>query len=250
MPSPNQPKRIFIAGALSAIAQETARCFAAEGASFFLAGRSAERLRICAEDLQARGAVRVQTLEIDFDLTQRHAAAADEAAGFLGGIDAALIAYGVLPDQSACEKDFALARKAIETNFLSVISLSMALVPFLEKSGGTLAVLGSVAGDRGRPKNYIYGAAKGGLERYLQGLRASLSRRGVHVLTIKPGFVDTPMTAHLKKGILFAPADRVGRDIYRAVLARKDILYVPWFWRWILFAIRAVPEGLFKKLRL
>ncbi len=244
-------KKIFVAGALSAIAQETARCFAAEGAAFFLAARDGEKLAISGADLKTRGASSVTVLAADFDVLESHAEIVRKAEAELGGIEIALIAYGFLPDQTACEQDFDLTLKAIHTNFISVVSLVMQLTPLFENQrGGTMAVIGSVAGDRGRPKNYVYGTSKGALALFLQGLRARLSRSGVNVLTVKPGFVDTPMTAGHAKNILFADAPSVGCAIHRAILARKDILYVPGFWRWILFVIQCIPEGLFKKLKL
>jgi len=244
-------KKIFIAGALSAIAQETARCFAAEGAALFLAARDAKKLEMSADDLRARGASFVGFAVADFDQVDQHQALIQHADSVLQGMDAALIAYGYLPEQEACEKDFNLVRRTFETNLMSVISLVMVLAPlFAARQTGTLAVIGSVAGDRGRYKNYVYGAAKGALALYLQGVRARLSRSGVHVLTIKPGFVDTPMTAGMKKNLLFADSALIGRLIHRAMHSHKDILYAPWFWRWILFVVCAIPEGVFKKLKI
>lgn len=244
-------RKIFIAGALSGIAQETARCFAAEGAALFLAARDAEKLAICAEDLRVRGAALVETAVVDFDRVDQHVNLIQRADAALNGMDAVLIAYGFLPEQEDCEKDFTLVRRTFETNLMSVISLVMVLTPlFAARRIGTLAVIGSVAGDRGRYKNYVYGAAKGALALYLQGVRARLSRSGVHVLTIKPGFVDTPMNAGMKKNFLSADAATVGRLIHRAMLSHKDILYVPWFWRWILFVVCSIPEGVFKRLKL
>ena len=244
-------KKVFIAGALSGIARETARCFAAEGAALFLTARDAKKLEVSAADLRARGASFVGTAAADFDQTDRHSDLIQRADTALGGMDAALIAYGFLPDQGDCENNFSLVRRTFETNLLSVISLVMLITPlFAARRTGTLAVIGSVAGDRGRYKNYAYGAAKGALALYLQGVRARLSRSGVHVLTIKPGFVDTAMTVGMKKNFLFADAAEVGRLIHRATLSRKDILYVPWFWRWILFVLCSIPEGIFKKLKI
>lgn len=244
-------KKIVILGALSGIAQETARCFAAEGAALFLAARDGEKLKISAADLRARGASLVETAVADFEQTELHPELMRQADTALGGMDAVLVAYGFLPDQDDCENNFQLVRRTFEINLMSVISLVMASTPILKaRRSGTLAVIGSVAGDRGRYKNYVYGAAKGALAGYLQGVRARLNRFGVHVLTVKPGFVDTAMTAGIKKNFLFADAAQVGRAIHHAMVSRKDILYTPWFWRWILFVVCAIPEGVFKKLKI
>jgi len=244
-------KNILIVGALSAIAQKSARLWAAEKACFFLAGRDAEALRILAEDLQARGAGKAGAMTLDLADSARHPELLKAAKEYLGEIDLMLVAHGTLPDQKACERDPALAEKELRTNFLSTVSLlTYAAQGFEARGKGTLAVISSVAGDRGRMSNYVYGAAKGGLNIFLGGLRNRLYHAGVRVLTIKPGFVDTPMTAHLKKNPLFASPEKVARDIVRAVDAGKDTIYTPWFWRYVMLAIRCCPEALFKKLRL
>jgi short-subunit dehydrogenase len=134
---------------------------------------------------------------------------------------------------------------------LSALSFLTLLANYFEKRGtGTLAAISSVAGDRGRQSNYIYGTTKAALSTFLQGLRNRLSSKNVHVLTIKPGFVDTPMTAHLKRGLLFATPEKVAQDIIRAIAGKKSVLYTPWFWRWIMLAIKMIPETIFRKLRL
>jgi NAD(P)-dependent dehydrogenase (short-subunit alcohol dehydrogenase family) len=139
----------------------------------------------------------------------------------------------------------------LHTDLVSPASLLTAAAARLEASGGgTLVALSSVAGDRGRQSNYPYGAAKGGLSVFLQGLRNRLARRGVHVLTVKLGFVDTPMTEALPKNPLYAQPDVVARNVLRAVARRRDLVYVPAFWRWIMLVIRAIPERLFKRMSL
>ena len=127
---------------------------------------------------------------------------------------------------------------------------SIAANYFEKEKKGCIAVISSVAGDRGRQSNYIYGAAKGGVTTFLQGLRNRLSPSGVSVVTIKPGMVDTPMTAHLPKSPLFAKPSDVGKGIYKAMLAGKDIAYLPVYWKLIMFVIKIIPEGIFKKMRL
>jgi short-subunit dehydrogenase len=165
----------------------------------------------------------------------------------LGTIDLALLAHGVLGDQTAAERDYLAAEPILVTNFLSAVSLLTWLANYCESQGrGTLAVISSVAGDRGRKSNYVYGASKAGLDALLSGLRNRCDRSGVQVLTIKPGFVATPMTAHIPKNGLFATPERVASGILNAVRRRKDVVYVPWFWRPIMTIIKAVPERIFK----
>ena len=244
-------QKILIIGATSAIAEATARLWAARGEALFLVGRRAERLEAIAADLRVRGAVLVECLAMDACDTPLHAAMLDAAEAAMGGVDVALIAHGSLPDQKACEASVELTLKEIDTNALSVISLATLLAQHFEARGrGVLAVIGSVAGDRGRQSNYVYGAAKGMLGIFLQGLRNRLSKRGVQVLTIKPGFVDTPMTASFSKGALWAKPENVARGIVRAIDHRRDEVYLPGFWRLIMLIVRHVPERLFKRLSL
>jgi short-subunit dehydrogenase len=137
------------------------------------------------------------------------------------------------------------------TNCISVISLLTHLANYFEKQrSGCVAVITSVAGDRGRQSNYVYGAAKGAVNIFLQGMRNRLSKVGVTVLTIKPGLVDTPMTAGLPKNFLFADPAVVGTRIFNAIMRGKEIVYVPWFWRWIMLIIRTIPESVFKRMKL
>jgi short-subunit dehydrogenase len=161
------------------------------------------------------------------------------------------VAHGILPDQARCQASAAETAEALEVNFVSTAALLTPLANRFELARrGCIAVITSVAGDRGRQSNYVYGAAKGGLDRFLEGLRNRLFHAGVAVVTLKPGFVDTPMTAGIQKGPLFATASRAGRDIHRAIERRRDVAYIPWFWRPIMAIIRAIPEAVFKRLRL
>jgi short-subunit dehydrogenase len=163
-----------------------------------------------------------------------------------------LIAHGTLPNQERCQESFELTMREIEINLLGTISLlTHAANYFEQKRSGAIVVITSVAGERGRQSNYVYGAAKGGVSLFLQGLRNRLDKSGVNVLDIKPGFVDTPMTADFpNKGILWSQPHRIARHIIRAIDRRQDIVYVPWFWCFIMMAIRTIPERLFKKLKL
>lgn len=244
-------QKILIIGATSAIAEASARRWAARGDSLFLVGRRAERLQVIAADLRVRGAAAVGCYTMDACDTPAHAAMLAAAGAALGGIDLALIAHGSLPDQKACQASVERTLKEIEINGLSVVALATRIGElFAAQGAGSLAVISSVAGDRGRQSNYVYGAAKGMVSLFLQGLRNRLAKQGVHVLTIKPGFVDTPMTAALPKGALWAKPDAVARGIVRAIDSRRDEVYLPGFWWLIMTIIRHIPERLFKKLSL
>ncbi len=174
-----------------------------------------------------------------------------QAVTVLGGLDVALIAHGVLGDQAEAEKDFAAAEAILHTNFLSAVSLVTWLANYFEaEHRGTIAVISSVAGDRGRKSNYVYGASKGGLNIFLDGVRNRIDRAGVNVLTIKPGFVATPMTAHLPRGPLFAQPAQVAKHIVRAIDKRRDVAYVPPFWALIMLVVRSIPRRVFKKMNM
>jgi len=244
-------QRVLIIGATSAIAEASARIFAERGDTLHLLARRAERLEALAADLRLRGAAAVTQGLLDASDFEAQDAALEAACDALGGLDVALIAYGDLPDQKACEEDAARALEALTLNGTSVIALMTRLAGRMEQQGdGTLAVISSVAGDRGRQSNYLYGSAKGMVSIFLSGLRNRLHGRGVKVVTIKPGFVDTPMTAAFQKGPLWASPDSVAKGIVKAIDRGADVVYLPWFWRWIMLVIRLIPEPLFKRLKL
>lgn len=244
-------QKILIIGANSGMAEAVARLYAGRGAALHLLGRNAERLEALAADLRLRGAVQASHGLFDANDYAHHASVLDDAVHKLAGLDVALIAHGTLGDQKAAELDPAVALQELSANGVSVVSLATLLANALEAQGhGTLAVISSVAGERGRQSNYVYGAAKALVTAFTQGLRNRLAGKGVHVLTIKPGFVATAMTAHLKQGPLFASADKAARCIVQAIDKKKDVAYVPGFWALIMLVIRAIPEGIFKKLKL
>jgi short-subunit dehydrogenase len=169
----------------------------------------------------------------------------------LGRVDIVLIAYGTLPDQNACENSVNTTRDELTTNAISTISLLTLIATRLEGQGhGQIAVLTSVAGDRGRKSNYVYGSAKAMVSVFLQGLRNRLFSHGVKVLDIKPGFVDTPMTADFKKGFLWSQPDKIAAIIVNAIDKGKSEIYAPFYWRYIMFIIRNIPESIFKRLSL
>jgi decaprenylphospho-beta-D-erythro-pentofuranosid-2-ulose 2-reductase len=244
-------RKIFIAGATSAIAQAIARLCAARGDSFFLVARDPDRLQAVKLDLVARGSPVVETLVADLDDLERHPVIVGQAWAAMGELDTALIAYGVLLDQQRCRDFPAEAVRQLHTNFVSPVSLITLLASRFETNGsGSIAVLGSVAGERGRQSNYTYGAAKGGLAIFLEGLRHRLANRGVHVLTVKAGFVDTPMTREIAKGALWASPSTVAEDVLRAIDRRRAVLYTPWFWKWIMAAVRSLPRGVLHRTKL
>lgn len=243
--------KVLIIGATSAIAHETAKIFAREGAELFLVARSGSKLETVCNDLKVRGATRVECSVLDLNEFDRHQELVDKAIAELGWLDAVLIAHGTLSDQKACELSVDTTLSEFNTNLLSVVSLLTILANYFEQQKqGCIAIISSVAGDRGRQSNYIYGAAKGGLNTFLQGLRARLAKSGVAVVTVKPGFVDTPMTAQFKKGLLWASAEKVGTDIYQAMLKGREVLYTPFFWRFIMLIVTNIPEPIFKRLKM
>lgn len=244
-------QRVLIVGATSAIAEATARRFATRGARLFLVARNRERLKDLASDLSIRGAAAVDCAVLDVNDFSRHEALIDDAMRALDGIEIALIAHGTLGDQAACEKSFRLTLDELNTNAISVISLLTHLANRFEaQQRGSIAVVSSVAGDRGRRSNYVYGTAKGAVSIFLQGLRGRLHESGVHVLTIKPGYVDTPMTATFKKGPLWSHPDRIAEGIERAIEKNLDVVYLPRWWRIAMAVFKLIPEKIFKKMSL
>jgi short-subunit dehydrogenase len=242
---------VVVIGATSAIAGAAARRLVDGGARFLLVARNEARLKNVADDLLARGAGAVETLVLDLRDAASHAQIVESARTALGRIEVVLIAHGTLPEQSSVQDSYPATLACFEDNALSVISLCAAFGAVLSaQRGGSLVVVSSVAGDRGRASNYVYGAAKAAVSAYLQGLRNRLHRDGVHVLTVKPGIVESPMTAHLKKSALWTTPDRVARDIVRGIAAKKDVIYTPGYWRVVMLVIRCLPERVFKRLSL
>ncbi|OYW61106.1 MAG: short-chain dehydrogenase [Rhizobiales bacterium 12-68-15] len=244
--------RIAIFGATSDIAAAYARRSAEGKARLALFARDAAALDALKADLVVRGAAEVQTFAADFTDFSALPGLARTALTALGGLDVALVAYGSLPDQKTLNTDPAALRAALDLNFTSPAMLANLLAEGLEPArAGAIAVITSVAGDRGRQSNYGYGAAKGGLQTFLDGLRHRLAPAGVHVLDIRPGFVATKMTAHLPQGgPLWAMPDKVATDIAGALRKRSAVLYTPWFWWGIMTIIRAVPRAVFHRTKL
>ncbi|AKF83834.1 SDR family oxidoreductase [Myxococcus sp. MISCRS1] len=244
-------KKVLVLGATSAIAQATVRLLAARGASLYLVGRNVENLDAVAKDAATRGAAKVESKALDLNDFSAHEALVDGAFQALGGLDGVVLAHGVLGDQTEAQRSWAATEAVLRTNFLSAVSLLTALANRFEaQKAGTLVVISSVAGDRGRQSNYVYGASKGALNVFLQGLRNRLAKSNVAVVTVKPGFVDTPMTAHIPKNKLFASPEKVARGLLSAADGRKNEVYVPGIWALIMLIIKSIPESVFKKLKL
>jgi decaprenylphospho-beta-D-erythro-pentofuranosid-2-ulose 2-reductase len=245
---------ILIYGATSRIAHECARLWARQGCRILLLGRDRERLAGVAADLRVLSTSPASITADVLDLADEAAirpriAQADQAAG---GFDIALIAHGSLPEQGGAQSDAGRLRLAVEVNAVSVAQLCEAIAPLFEARGrGALAVIGSVAGDRGRQSNYIYGASKGFVERYCQGLRNRLHQAGVRVVLVKPGPTDTPMTQGMaaRPGRLADPGD-VAADIVSGIAHGRNVVYTPGIWRWIMTVIRWIPEAVFVRLKL
>lgn len=245
-------KKILIIGATSAIAMATARLFAAQKAEFFLVGRNIDKLQINADDLLARGASVAPIYSLDLNDFDAHPQMLEECFNTLGSIDIVLIAHGTLPDQTICEQNVSVALQEFSSNGLSIIALLTLLANRMQAQGfGTLAVISSVAGDRGRPSNYLYGSAKAAVNTFCEGLRARLFKSGVHVLLIKPGFVDTPMTKDLSlPGLLVVKPQRVAKDIDKAIIQKKNVVYTPSFWCVIMLVIKNIPSFIYKRISL
>jgi short-subunit dehydrogenase len=241
--------RVLILGAGSGIAQATARLYAGESAIIGLAGRNIGRLAGIADDLRARGATQVETFDVDFTTAEVPSALA-AMAGKLGGIDHVILAYGVLGEQALAERDLAVAQSIIDVNFRSAAVWTLAVAGLLERQGrGSLVVLGSVAGDRGRRANYIYGAAKAGLSTLVEGISHRFRGTGPRVVIVKPGPTDTAMTAGMAKGgPLWASPEAVAAVVRKAADSGGPVVYAPARWRLIMAIIRMIPAPIFNKM--
>jgi len=244
-------KQIIILGATSAIAEATARIWAAQGARLVLVARDAARAEIIARDLKTRGAEDVNVVALDCAKVDADAELG-KIVSRLGRLDILLLAYGVLGDQQVLEVAPAKAAEMIRTNFDSAALWCLAVAVILEKQrSGVLLAIGSVAGDRGRRSNYLYGATKGGLALLVEGIAHRLAPLGARAVIIKPGFVDTPMTAAFsKKGPLWAKPEAVAAVIARSAEKGGPVVYAPAFWVAIMFIVRNLPWVIFRKTKL
>ena len=245
------PRRILVLGATSGIAEACIRIWAERGENLYLVARNADRLAAVAADARTRGANYVDFAVADLDQTAIHPDLLAHAINSLAGLDVAYLALGVLGEQPKAERTFEEAGKILHTNFVAPVSLLTWLANYCaQRHSGTLAVLSSVAGDRGRKSNYVYGSSKAGLSAFLAGLRNRIDREGVTVMTIKPGPVKTAMTQSMKGSEKFADVDKVAATIVKAIDNKQDVVYVPGIWRIIMGVIKIIPERTFKKLNL
>ncbi len=251
MTSPDSTQRVLIVGAGSAIASAVARRYAARGARLMLWGRSLDALTAQAADLRIRGASDAAFELFEATEATLHDAPAARAWAQWHGLDVALIAFGVLPDQAAAEVSASEALRSFDINARGVIAVLTPLANHFAAQGhGVIGVISSPAADRGRASNYVYGAAKAAVSNFCSGLRHRLHRKGVRVVTVLPGFVDTPMTAGFAKGALWAKPDVVAADIEHALDHANGNVYAPWFWRWIMLIVKNLPQALFLRSKL
>ena len=241
---------VLILGATSAIARATAAAFAAKGNDLYLAARDKDELERTAADLQIRYGVKVSYGLFDAEAIETHEPFFQAVVQEMHGISGVVLAFGFLGDQLAA-RDFKIGAKVIANNFTGAASfLSICANYFEPLKFGFIIGITSVAGDRGRQSNYVYGAAKGALSLFLQGLRNRLSSSGVRVITVKPGFVDTAMTFGMPGLFLVASPEYVGNRIVGALNKSSDVIYLPWFWRYIMLIIKHIPEFIFKRMKL
>jgi short-subunit dehydrogenase len=240
----------LIVGATSTIARAFARLVAARGDDVLLAGRDVEELERIASDCHYRGAPSAESIQFDARDPKTFDKIVEKVKSATGTVSIAVF-VGSMPEQSEIDADPSLVDGTITDSFTGPARLLTALAPLLEVRGaGTVVGVGSVAGDRGRLGNYVYGASKAGFHAYLSGLRNRLGRSGVHVVTVKPGTVDTAMTWGMEKLPFVAQPEKIAGDILRAADRKKDILYTPFIWWPIMTIIRTIPERIFKKLEI
>ncbi len=236
----------LILGGSSSVARAFAFEVAQEGADVILAGRDTEDLERTAADLKVRTGREATALAFDATAYDTHAAVVETCRARAERLNV-FLAFGVMPSQEETNRDFALAKAMIETNYLGAVSILDRLAPVMEAQGrGHVVVLGSVAGDRGRLRNYLYGSTKAALHTYLEGLRARLYRSGVQVLTVKPGVLDTAMTWGLPRLPFPATPEAFARATLAHVKRGREIAYVPGIWRLIMLVIGLIPERFFK----
>lgn len=241
-------KNFLVLGASSLIVQKTLELLAKPDVKFYLVGRNESKLNIVKDHLESVGqsTVFIEAADLSkFDIYQQIFNNSIQA---MGCVDCLFLGYGILPNQQELEQDMTKIVENFNVNALGVILfVSLLANYFEERNDGSIVVISSVAGDRGRKSNYFYGSAKAALNVFLQGLRHRFAKENIKVITIKPGLVDTPMTSHLKKNMLFANPEKVAKDIFTAICRGKEVVYTPWFWRYIMLIIKLLPEKIFKK---
>jgi len=245
-------RKVIILGATSGIALEVQRQLARRACELLLVARSPQRLAVLEADLLVRGAPQVLTYSADLSSVAQHEEILEFTRRMFPDFDTVLLAYGSMHNQKDSQSSIPILLEELQVDFVSAAAILTLFAAELERRRtGCIAAITSVAGDRGRRSNYVYGSAKGGLSLLLQGLRSRLYPAGVRVITIKPGPVQTPMTDGLPKAAHFADPQQVARDIVRALEHRSpDVLYTPGIWRYIMSGVKLIPETLFKRLPL
>lgn len=246
----NRFNRICIFGATSSIAQSLIHHFNGPDIAFVLFGRDLQKLEIVREDILSKSKSKVFLEKFDPKDLSQHKIYVEKTINLLGGIDLCIFAYGWLPDNRKLESCSELIFENFIVNSFSIISISSHVVNYFEKEGqGTLVVISSVASERGRLSNYYYGSAKSSLDVFLEGLRHRFAKTKISIITIKPGFVDTPMTHHLKKNLFFASPETVAKDIFGAIIRKKSVVYTPFYWKYLMLIIKLLPRSLFYNLK-
>ena len=244
-------KAVLILGATSSLARAVAAQLAAAGASLYVAGRDAFEVERIAADLSIRHRANVKWGVFEATEYGAHQEFFDQVVADLGSLDIVVSSLGELGDPIRAQTDFAHARRVIDSNYTGVVSILTHAANYLEQQGrGLIVGISSVAGDRGRQSNYVYGSAKGAFSLFLQGLRNRLCKRGVRVVTVKPGFMDTKMTFGKPGLFLVASPERAAAAVVAGMRGSADVLYVPWFWRWIMLIVRSIPEPIFKRMKM
>jgi short-subunit dehydrogenase len=248
-------KTLVVLGASSAVAHAYLRLVSTQPnyAQILLLGRNQEKLERVRQDIEARSTARVNVILADLGRPDQVPATLEKIKGEIDRIDECLIAYGMLGDQQTLQVNPTTIQNLLETNFVSVtLWLEALATEFETQKRGHVVVIGSVAGDRGRKSNYLYGATKSGLERVSEGLSHRFARESdIHFTCIKPGFIESPMTAHLEpSGPLCASPEQIARTMRRAVKAKRVRVYAPWMWRYILLVVRALPVPIFHRTKI
>jgi short-subunit dehydrogenase len=245
-------KTVLILGANSAMARALARKLAGPQTHLILAGRNLKELELSAADLEIRTHA-PQPLVAAFNALDldSHEDFLKTMLEKIPSLDEVYLFFGQMAEQAEAQKDFQMVHEMLMANYVGAVSILERIAGRMEaQKRGLIVGVSSVAGDRGRQSNYLYGSSKAGLTAYLQGLRNRLAHSNVRVLTVKPGMVDTPMTSHMKKGLLFSKPEQIAQGILAAVRKGKDVVYLPWYWRWIMLIIRSIPEPVFKKMKM
>ena len=242
---------ILILGATSAIARHVAAAFARRGHALFLAGRDASEIQRLVRDMRVRFGIEAAGGGFDAEDYQGHSEFLRQVLEQMGELHGVVVAFGYLGEQERAAHDFAECERIIARNFTGAVSIVNHCADYLEqRRAGFIIGISSVAGDLGRQSNYLYGSAKAGFSVYLQGLRNRLFFAGIRVLTVKPGFVDTPMTFGLPRLFLVASPEDVAEGIVRALRRGNEVVYLPWFWRWVMLVLKLIPDRIRKRLKL